>query len=544
MANTVIQLKWSEVTATPTSLNVAEPAYSNTSNKLFIGLADNSVVAVGGKYYTDLVDAATSANTVSAIVKRDTAGGFNATYVRASLFGNANTATTLQNGRNFSIDGQDVQSSTVGFDGSSAVVLQGNLKTTGVTAGNYGGQTQIPTFTVDSKGRLSYAANVSVATSLAVGADSGTGSLNLLTDTLTIKGGDGIASVFVDANNTVIVDVDNTVLRGTGGGSQTINGNLAITGNLVVSGNTTTIDVATMNVTDPLIYLAADNYSSDIVDIGFVGNYYDGSTQRHAGFIRKHGTNNFYAFTNYEHEPDANIIDLNDASYVKANLVANFTGGNVSSLFSAIGVADGGTGRSTFTKGAILVGNVTGGLTELANTGTAGSYGSASNTLIVTTDAYGRVSAVTNSAIQIDASNLVSGKVAINRGGTNNDTYTTGAGLFFDGSKIATLANTGTAGVYGEASRTLTVTTDAYGRISSISNNAIAIDTGAIISGTLGVARGGTGAASFTTKGVIISNASSSTGAMSSLTSSTEGHVLQINSSGAPTFAHLNGGSF
>ena len=59
MANTVIQLKWSETTATPASLNVAEPAYSNNSNKLFIGLAGNQVVAIGGKYYTDIVDAAT-----------------------------------------------------------------------------------------------------------------------------------------------------------------------------------------------------------------------------------------------------------------------------------------------------------------------------------------------------------------------------------------------------------------------------------------------------------------------------------------------------
>jgi hypothetical protein len=65
-----------------------------------------------------------------------------------------------------------------------------------------------------------------------------------------------------------------------------------------------------------------------------------------------------------------------------------------------------------------------------------------------------------------------------------------------------------------------------------------------LIAGTLGVARGGSGASSFTVKGVIVSDQSSTTGALSALTSSTEGHVLQINSSGAPTFAHLNGGTF
>ena len=109
MANTVIQLKWSEVTATPTTLNVAEPAYSNTSGKLFIGLGDNSVVAIGGSYYTGLVDAATSANTVSTIVKRDSSGIFSATAVRASLYGNANTATTLETARTISFSG-DVDS--------------------------------------------------------------------------------------------------------------------------------------------------------------------------------------------------------------------------------------------------------------------------------------------------------------------------------------------------------------------------------------------------------------------------------------------------
>ena len=51
MANTVIQLKYSEVTATPVSLNVAEPAYSNSSGKLFIGDNNQTPVLIGGKYY-------------------------------------------------------------------------------------------------------------------------------------------------------------------------------------------------------------------------------------------------------------------------------------------------------------------------------------------------------------------------------------------------------------------------------------------------------------------------------------------------------------
>ena len=100
MANTVIQLKWSEVTATPPSLNVAEPAYSNTSNKLFIGLSGNQVIAIGGKYYTDIVDAATNSNTASAIVKRDANGAFS-----GRLYGTANDALQWTTARTIGVSG-------------------------------------------------------------------------------------------------------------------------------------------------------------------------------------------------------------------------------------------------------------------------------------------------------------------------------------------------------------------------------------------------------------------------------------------------------
>ena len=86
MANTVIQLKWSEATATPTTLNVAEPAYSNTSGKLFVGGTNLAPILIGGKYYVDRVDEATSANTANVIVKRASDGGFSASYVRSALF--------------------------------------------------------------------------------------------------------------------------------------------------------------------------------------------------------------------------------------------------------------------------------------------------------------------------------------------------------------------------------------------------------------------------------------------------------------------------
>lgn len=57
MSNTIIQIKRSSSTATPTngSLSSAELAYSFSSNTLFIGSSDGSTVyTIGGKYFTDL----------------------------------------------------------------------------------------------------------------------------------------------------------------------------------------------------------------------------------------------------------------------------------------------------------------------------------------------------------------------------------------------------------------------------------------------------------------------------------------------------------
>ena len=52
MANTLIQLKSSLVTSAPTTLNIAEPAYSYVSNTLFIGTPNSdSAIPIGGYAY-------------------------------------------------------------------------------------------------------------------------------------------------------------------------------------------------------------------------------------------------------------------------------------------------------------------------------------------------------------------------------------------------------------------------------------------------------------------------------------------------------------
>ena len=236
MANTTIQLKYSDVTSEPTSLANGEVAYSNSSNKLWVGQSNGVVAAIGGKYYTALVDAATSANTASAIVKRDADGNFTAATITANVTGNAATATQWKTARTLGVSGD--ATGTMSVNGTSDQNISLVLASTAVSAGTYGGATQIPTFAVDAKGRLTSAGNVAVTTGasfLNIAADTGTANLtSLVTDTLTITGRDGISTLAVDANNTVLIDVDNTVLRTSG--NQTTSGDLTVA-NLGVTGN-------------------------------------------------------------------------------------------------------------------------------------------------------------------------------------------------------------------------------------------------------------------------------------------------------------------
>ena len=140
MAQTIL-IKRSSSTATPTSLANGELAYSSDSNKLFVGRpggGTGDIDAIGGKYYTDIIAGAASANTASKLVVRDGSGNFSAGTITATLTGNvtgaltgnADTATVLATAR--TIGG-------VSFNGSANINLPGvnsagNQDTSGVAA--------------------------------------------------------------------------------------------------------------------------------------------------------------------------------------------------------------------------------------------------------------------------------------------------------------------------------------------------------------------------------------------------------------------------
>ena len=103
--------------------------------------------------------------------------------------------------------------------------------------------------------------------------------------------------------------------------SGNFSGNVSISGDLTVSGNLTTINVNSVVVSDPLIYLAGNNTTTDLLDIGFVGQYYSDTSIRNSGLFRDHDDGVFKLFTNLEQDVKANNnIDIGAVSYTHLTL--------------------------------------------------------------------------------------------------------------------------------------------------------------------------------------------------------------------------------
>ena len=93
----VIKIKRSSTTATPTTLNQGELAYSSegTSNKLFIGNpGTGDVTVIGGKYFTDMLDHTAGTLTASSAIIVDSSSKIDVLNVdNITLDGNAITST-------------------------------------------------------------------------------------------------------------------------------------------------------------------------------------------------------------------------------------------------------------------------------------------------------------------------------------------------------------------------------------------------------------------------------------------------------------------
>lgn len=109
---------------------------------------------------------------------------------------------------------------------------------------------------------------------------------------------------------------------------------------------------------------------------------------------------------------------------------------------------------------------------SLSNVGTAGTYGSASQVPVITTNAQGQVSSVTNTNIAIAGSAITSGTVAVANGGTGQSTYTDGQLLIGNSTgntltKATLTAGTGITVTNGNGS--ITVAAVNNGTVTSVS---------------------------------------------------------------------------
>jgi len=104
-------------------------------------------------------------------------------------------------------------------------------------------------------------------------------------------------------------------------------------------------------------------------------------------------------------------VQFNDAGSFGSNASLTFT--TSTGLLSANSVTTNNSIIKNLTAGAILITNASNTVISLANTGTAGTYANASHMPVITTDVYGRVSGITNTAIQA-ATTSVNGIVQLN----------------------------------------------------------------------------------------------------------------------------------
>lgn len=159
----------------------------------------------------------------------------------------------------------------------------------------------------------------------------------------TPSGSGNVNAINSPSDNQLAIWTDGTTIEGntnvtfdpTGSGTFTlggsvdlsVGGNATITGDLTVNGTTTTLDVTTVAIEDPIVKFANNN-TADTTDIGFYGEYNKATTVKYAAFFRDTTDKSWKVYNDLSNEP---IIAGGDI---------DLTGGSLAQLDAVI---DGGT---------------------------------------------------------------------------------------------------------------------------------------------------------------------------------------------------------
>lgn len=232
-------------------------------------------------------------------------------------------------------------------------------------------------------------------------------------------------------------------------------GNIEVIGNFAVSGTTTTVDVQTLAISDPLIHLADSNEASDEEDIGFVGHYSPdgGVTKQHTGFFRDATTSEYYVFATYldsslDSSPRSNIIDRSRPSFSLAGLNAKSL--TVDSEVNASTFVGNGAGITDINADNITTGDLPLGTRTSGNYVQSVTAGFGIETLAAASEGAQHTVTVDSSAIK----GLFSSGANINYNSTSGEISVATSGVV--------------AGTYGSATKIPIVTVDAYGQVDSI----------------------------------------------------------------------------
>ena len=181
--------------------------------------------------------------------------------------------------------------------------------------------------------------------------------------------------------------------------------NLIVSGNLTINGTATYVNTQSISAKDPLFEVANDNNTTDAVDIGYYGRYYDTPQTRveFTGLFRDASdAGKFKFFTGLVDEP-TNVVNTTGTGYTVGTLVANFEGNLAGTANAANQLSTARTiaasGDATWSVSFDGSTNVSSALT-LANTGvTATTYGTSTSVPTIAVDSKGRITSASNTNI-------------------------------------------------------------------------------------------------------------------------------------------------
>lgn len=358
---------------------VAALTFDKSSNTLSVGNSSvNTQIAAGDVFLNG--SKLVVGNTASNVTVNSIAIAIGSTIINSTSFtGTANNALYL--GGTAAADYQ----TEAGLSGNVATLTANNANNLGgVAAASYVQNTDSRTLS----GNLTFTgANLSVSGTNTVFTSNVTigGTLSTISSNLNISG----AAINATSSTLRVRDAE-------------------ISGNLSINGTLTTINTTSLSVKDALIKVADNNTTSDTIDFGVYGVSGEAGNTWYAGFYRDHapsGLNTpvFKLFASNT-EPTS-IVDNTATGYVLgtlnaylsgSGLVANSTVTNITanstvsvaivansiSLTTALLGTSGGTGYTTTTNNAILVGNSTNGYNQLS-LGTSGYVLQSNGTALV-----------------------------------------------------------------------------------------------------------------------------------------------------------------